>query len=74
VRHHPLDVEIHRERVGELEQVGEPEARPLARQPSPGVGQAGELGVRGREHDDLAGRLAEVDRGLDVGRGRRLRA
>ena len=67
-------MEVDRERVAQPLQVGEAQAGEALRQPGACGGEAGELGVGGREDDDVAGGLAEIDRLLDVLRPRRDRA
>ncbi len=64
-----LDVEIDRHVVAELHQVGETERRETGAQAGARVSQHGELGIGGRQHDDVAGRLAEIDRLGPVGDG-----
>ncbi len=70
LRHDLLDIKIDREVVAEAEKVGEAQARPaVARcgirrgKSGPRCGEAGDLGVGRRQHDDLAGALAEIDGG-----------
>ncbi len=71
---HPLDIEVDRERMAELEQIGEAEAGRALRPAGFGRREAGELGIGRRQDDDVAWRLAEIDR-LACGLGRdRLRA
>src|SRR3546814_20221473 len=63
---HLLDVEVDRHIVAELHEVGEAQAGcGLAERGSNlslGGGERGQLAVRGREEDDVAGVLPEVDR------------
>ena len=61
VADHGLDVEVHREVVGEVEQAGEAQAGDAVAQAGVGRGQRAELAVGGREHDDVARALAQVD-------------
>ena len=56
-----LDMEIDRHRMAEPEHVGEPQCRRLGRPSRLGCGQASKLGIRGRDIDNVAGRLAEID-------------
>ena len=58
----------------QLQQVGQPQARRVLRQPRLRPGEAGELAVGGRQDHDLARRLAEIDRSQDIGGGRLQRA
>ena len=65
-----LDVEVHRHVVAEMKEAGEPQAgKAVLRQPRPRRRQAGELGIRGRKDDEVAGALSQVDGFAAVGDG-----
>ncbi len=66
VRDDAVDVKVDRQGMAELEQVGEAQARGIGAEPGLGSREAGKVGVRGGEEDDLARGLAEVDSTLDV--------
>ena len=57
LRHHAVDMQVDRERMAELENAGEPEGWGSVWQPRAAGGEAGEVGVRGRQEHDVAGRL-----------------
>ncbi len=65
VAQHALDIEIDRERMGEAQEIGEAERGRVGGAVGLGLGQAGQLGVGGREIEDVARALAEID-GLAV--------
>ncbi len=72
LRQHLLDIEIDRVVVAELEQAGEAQAGRVAfalREATLRRGEAGDLAVGRREHDDVCGRLAEIDCGAAIGDG-----
>ena len=73
-RHDPLDVQVDRHRMTQLEQVRQTQGGRVRRPPGLRRSQAGELGVGRRQDDDVARRLGEVDRlaGILGGRGLRL--
>ena len=60
--------------MAELEKVGEAQGGGVGAEPGLGGGEAGEVAVGGRKEDQLARRLAEIDRRLDVAAVGRLRA
>ena len=60
-RDHRVDVEVHRHRMGELHEVGEPQRGEAVAEAGARAGEAGQLGVRGGEEDDVAGGLSEID-------------
>ena len=62
-----VDIEIDREVVAELHQIGEAQHRDVAIEPGSRLGEAGELGVGGGEDHDVAGSLAEIDRLRAIG-------
>ena len=62
VPYHALDIEIDREIVGELLEIGEAEHRDGALEPSVGGGEGRKLRIRGGEQHKLARALPEVDR------------
>ncbi len=67
VRHDPLGVEVDRVGMVELEKVGQAQARCRgAERAMPGL-EHGELGLGGREDDQIGGRLGEIDRLAAVG-------
>ena len=70
---HLFDVQVHRHRMAELQEIGEAQARGTVRPSRLGGGEAGQLGVGGRQKHDVARRLAEVDRLSGILRRRRLR-
>ena len=59
---HLFDVAGRPNGMAELQQVGEPQARRAVGRLRLRRGEAGELGVGGRQEHDVGGRLAEVDR------------
>ena len=67
-----VDVDVDRHVVGELQEVGETEARKVVAEARARGGEARELGIGGRQHDDVARRLAEVDGFRSVGDDARL--
>ena len=56
-----IDVEVHRHRMGELHEVGEPQRGEAVAEAGARASEAGQLGVRGGEEDDVAGGLSEID-------------
>ncbi len=62
-----LDMKVDRHGVAEAQQIGQTQAREVGRQPRPCGGEAGELGVGGGKDEDVARRLAQIDRRLGVG-------
>ena len=56
-----VGVAVDREVVAELHQVGEAERRRAIAESGLRLGEAGELGIGGREQHDIPRRLAEVD-------------
>ena len=48
--------------MGELHEVGEAQRGEAVAEARPRTGEAGQLGVRGGEEDDVAGGLPEIDR------------
>ena len=63
---HLLGVQVDRQRMAELQEVGQAQARSARRPPGLRRGEAGELGIRRRQDDDVARGLAEVDRRAGV--------
>ena len=61
-RDHRFGVEVDREVVRQVHQVGQAQAGEVLGQIGPRRGQVGELAVGGREHHDGARALAQVDR------------
>jgi hypothetical protein len=69
-----VDPQIDRHGMAQVAQMREPHARQHGAFRFPRRGKAGEVAVGEREHDDLARRLAEIDRFddfVEVGRSRR---
>ncbi len=64
---HLLDIEVDRQRMFEAQQIGQPQAGRSRRPRRRCAGQAGEIGIRGRQHHQVAGRLFEIDGVLAVG-------
>ena len=60
--HDPIDIEVDREVVCEVEIVGEAKTRRGIAQACLRRRETGKLGIGGGEQDDIAGRLAEIDR------------
>jgi hypothetical protein len=55
-----LGVEVHRHRVAQLGEIGEPQARPVRPELRPGRRQRGEVGVRERQEHQLGRGLPEI--------------
>ena len=66
VRADTIDPQVDRHRMAKLAQVREPHARQRRAFRLPSRGEPGEIAVGEGEHDDVAGRLAEIDRFDDL--------
>ena len=58
----PGDIGVDRHRMLQPQEVRQPQRRGSRAQPSGGTGQAGDLRIGRRQHDDVGRRLAEIDR------------
>ena len=65
--HDGIDIQVDRHVMFELQEIPEAEARHPVAGPFPGRRQRRKLGIGGRQHDDVAGRLAEIDGFRPVG-------